>query len=158
MNTVTHALMPVVALRLVAGDKRVGWKSYLGLALAGAAPDLLDPHLALAARWTSWSHGLPFWVAFSLILLLVSLAWRRKLSPWLAAGMSAACALHIFCDAISGGVNLLYPVKFFLWGEYWVDPALWIPLDMVLMILAYILFRWLPGKKQLRHKDQASRY
>jgi hypothetical protein len=99
---------------------------------------------------TSWSHGLPFWFAISTVLVIGSLIGRGGLSPQVAIGMSAAYLLHIACDAISGGVDLFYPLGSRIWGYYWIDPLWWIPIDIILILFSYLLFRILPGLKHGR--------
>jgi hypothetical protein len=156
MNTITHALIPVICVRLF--TSRPKWLGRWGLVqvgLAGALPDLLNPHLSLEARMTSWSHGLPFWFTISTILVIGSFISRGRLSPHVAVCMSLAYLLHIACDAISGGVDFLYPLGSWIWGYYWVDPLWWIPIDIILILLAYMLFRILPRIKNRRKAEDA---
>jgi len=158
MNTVTHALLPVIATRLAAG--KAPWLGRWGLiavGIAGALPDVLSPHLSLAARMSSWSHGLLFWGVLTVILLLASLLSRRRMTIRLAIACSAAYLLHLFCDAISGGINWAYPVADRIWGAYWVDPILWVPLDILCLLACYAIFRLIPLWKKARHKTAQSR-
>jgi membrane-bound metal-dependent hydrolase YbcI (DUF457 family) len=149
MNTVTHALLPVICVRLIAKSPQwLGRRGPIYIGLAGAMPDLINPHLSLEARLTSWSHGIPFWLAISTIFVISSLCSRGQFSVKLAACMSAAYLLHIICDAISGGVNFFYPIRNATWGDYWVDPLWWIPLDIICLLLCYTLFRLIPLWKQ----------
>ena len=157
MNTVTHALLPVIVTRLVA--KKAAWLGRWGLAfigVAGALPDLLSPHLSLAARMSSWSHGLPFWSALTAGLILGSLLSRSRFTTRLALACSAAYLLHLFCDAISGGINWAYPVADRIWGAYWVDPLLWVPLDILCLLACYAIFRLIPLWKARRVKKSVS--
>lgn len=157
MNTVTHALIPVICVRLITSrPKWLGRWGLIQVGLAGALPDLLNPHFSLEARMTSWSHGLPFCLAISTILVLGSLISRGKLSPQVAMCMSAAYLLHIACDAISGGVDLFYPLGSRIWGDYWVDPLWWIPIDTILILAAYTMFRILPNLKNPRDAERPS--
>ncbi len=139
-------MAPVIITHLCFG--RAGWIRRYGLlaiGLAGALPDALNPHLSLEARMTSWSHGLPFWGVLTTVVLLVSFLSKQRISWKLSCVLSLAYLFHIFCDAISGGVNFLYPVKDFNWGEYWVDPLYWIPLDIGCILTCYYLFRIKPS-------------
>lgn len=157
MDIITHALIPVICIRLATA--RPNWLGRWGLILvgiAGALPDLLNPHLSLESRMISWSHGLPFWLAFSMIILIGSFMIRSRLSPQIVACMSTAYLLHIGCDAISGGVDLLYPFGSWILGYYWVDPLWWIPIDIVLSLCAYMMFRILPSLKNRREAEQAT--
>lgn len=141
MNTVTHALAPVILTRVLL--RRGDWKRsrWFLLGLAGALPDIINPHLSLEARMASWSHGLPCWGAFTVIVLGISLWKRRSFPPLLAGLMSFAYLFHLFCDAIAGGINWLSPFGEFIWGNYWVDPFYWVPIDIVLLLILYFLFR-----------------
>jgi hypothetical protein len=146
MDTVTHALLPVICTGLVAGNaKWLGRWGLVGIGIAGALPDLLTPHLSLEARMTSWSHGIPCWLAFSSVLIICSIFIRRGFSTRLALFQSGAYLLHMACDAISGGVNFLYPFGNWTWGDYWVDPIWWVPLDIICVLTCYVMFRFLPG-------------
>lgn len=156
MDTITHALAPVIIARLISRDE--GWpkrKDYLLIGLAGALPDLLNPHLSLESRMASWSHGIPFWAAFTIALALVSLVKKRWIPASSAISMSLAYVFHLFCDAISGGVNWLHPFGKFVWGDYFVDPVYWVPLDIVLVLTAYVLFRLIPLRKKIRKPSQS---
>lgn len=145
MDTITHALVPVITASYCRGDgkwlRRFG---LVGIGVAGALPDLLSPHLTLEARMASWSHGLPFWALFSLVALLVAFISKGRVSWQLSTALSAAYLLHLCCDAISGGINWLYPVRDLVWGRFWVDALWWIPLDVFFVLWAYYLFRLKP--------------
>lgn len=149
MNTVTHALLPVILVSLADRRKRVFQRGALiAVAVSGALPDLLNPHLSLKARMYSWSHGLTAWLGFSLLVGIVITVKKWPKLWWLAA--SAAYALHLFCDAISGGINWAYPVADRLWGDYWFPPQWWVPLDVVLVLFCYFYFRAIPAMQKAR--------
>jgi membrane-bound metal-dependent hydrolase YbcI (DUF457 family) len=155
MNTVTHALIPVICARLITREpKWMGRWGLLQIGFAGALPDILNPHLSLEARMTSWSHGLPFWFVLTMFALIISLLWRSIFYPQLVICMSLAYLLHILCDAISGGVDLFYPFGSFILGYYWFDPLWWIPMDIILILFAYTLFRILPRLKKQKEAQQ----
>ncbi|RYD25985.1 MAG: hypothetical protein EOP87_23490 [Verrucomicrobiaceae bacterium] len=122
----------------------------LAIGLAGAMPDLVSPHLSLAARMTSWSNGLPFWGGLTVLPVIVSMIKPRLLPLKLAALLSTAYLLHMACDTISGGINWLYPVGSFMWGDYYVDPVWWIPLDVVCVLTVYVMFRLMPLRAKVR--------
>lgn len=146
MLVITHALAPVVLAKLT--ERSAQWRGrwgLLGIGVFGALPDLLTPHISIDARMHSWSHGLPFWLALSAALLLVASCSRGRLSIRLAAICSAAYLLHLICDAISGGINWLYPVRNFIWGDYWVPFRFWFPLDLLCVSLGYLIFRIWPA-------------
>ncbi|RYD49612.1 MAG: metal-dependent hydrolase [Verrucomicrobiaceae bacterium] len=152
MDTITHALAPVILTRLVLG--KPAWMPKYGLVfigLAGALPDLLNPHITLESRLASWSHGLPFWTGLSTVLLVTALARPRLLHVKLAALLSAAYLFHMACDAISGGINWLHPFGTFVWGAYLVNPLWWIPMDVILILTAYYLFRLQPLRARLKN-------
>jgi hypothetical protein len=154
MDTVTHALLPVILTRTIVG-RQTTWLGGLGLVaigIGGALPDLLTPHLSLESRLSSWSHGLPFWLLLTTVVISASLASRGRFNLRLAAIVSGAYLLHILCDSVSGGVNFLYPYRDFIWGDYWVDPIYWIQLDILCISICYWLFRVVPA---LRARQQA---
>ncbi len=145
MNVFTHALAPVLICRcLVAKKIPIKPLHYILIGVAGAMPDLLNPHLSLDARLSSWSHGVPFWLFVSIVFLIASRIKKLRLSTRLAVIFSLSYLLHMICDGISGGLNWLYPWREFVWGDYWVDPLYWIPLDVFCILLAYYLFRLKP--------------
>ena len=145
MNIVTHALLPVIVADLVWKVRRGdGGMGLLWIGLAGALPDLLNPHLTLEARMQSWSHGLPFWGAFSACVMIGSMLSRGRFPTRLGVLVCAAYLLHLACDAVSGGVNLLYPYADFVWGRYWVHPVYWVPSDVACLLVCYTMFRLIP--------------
>lgn len=155
MDIFTHALLPVILTNAI--SKRSDWLGRRGLVaigFAGALPDILCPHLSLEARMTSWSHGIPCWIALSIFVILVAVFTRGKISICLALVLSGAYSLHIFCDAISGGVDFLYPAGSWTWGRYWVDPVWWIPLDIVCFLICYWMFRIAPELRLRRQAEQ----
>ncbi len=161
MNTVTHALAPVILAHVAfSRSKKLGVWNLVAIGVAGALPDLLTPHITLESRMISWSHGLPFWTAFTVMLFVISLLSKQRISIRLAGIMSLSYLFHLVCDAMSGGINVLYPVKDLIWGAYWVSPALWIPLDILCLLTCYYLFRFRPlwarrreAKSRLPHHD-----
>lgn len=59
MNTVTHALAPVLLTHFILGKKEwIERKGLIVIGLAGALPDILNRHLSQEARHTSWSHSI----------------------------------------------------------------------------------------------------
>ena len=156
MNIFTHALAPVIATRLLFPKSRwAGRAGLVAIGLAGALPDILSPHITLEQRMSSWSHGLPAWAGVSIVFASASLLSKRRIAPALAAAMSVAYLLHMFCDAISGGINWLAPFGTLSWGRYWFDPIWWVPLDVVCVLTCYYLFRLQPMWARLRGKRAA---
>ncbi len=143
MNIVTHALAPVIFAHVaLSRSKSLGRWSLVAIGVAGALPDLLTPHMTLESRMTSWSHGLPCWATLTVVLFVISLMSKQRLTIRLSWILSFSYLFHLFCDAVSGGINVLYPVKNFIWGAYWVSPLLWIPLDIICVLTFYYLFRF----------------
>lgn len=105
----------------------------------GTLPDLLTPHLGLQARYASWSHTLWFLVA----TLALGLALDRLLSPRRRA-VTMMCVfavfLHLLCDTVSGGANLI-PGLFRPLGGYYFPARYWLWLDLVSLIAAYLVCR-----------------
>lgn len=158
MNTITHGLLPVITAGMcerayLGPDGRRGFfsrRDILLIGLAGAAPDLFDPHLSLADRYSSWTHNVFAWAGFTLLVVVLH-AWRSQLiSRRLGLWLSAAYLLHLFCDAIAGGIAWLYPFATdSIIGQYLVPSKLWIPLDLVCFLTTYFIFRAIPRFKKL---------
>ena len=143
MTTVTHALAPIILVKLFRlKNDTLSKYDYLWIAISGGLADVINPHIYLKDRLTSWSHGLPFWVVFSLLLLILSVCLKKTFRFQVAIFCSFAYLLHLFCDGISGGINLFYPVQNYFWGMTLVPFKYWIPLDVLNLVLVYYLFRW----------------
>jgi len=127
----------------------------LFLAACGAAPDVLNPHLSIAARHASWSHGLPALAMAAIFLLAAGRMRKWGLDTRLAAWGTAAYAAHLLCDAISGGISPLYPFGETVVGKYYVHPSLWLPLDMVCALTVYMTMSAIPRWRRGRSGAEA---
>ena len=110
------------------------WQELAFIGLCGALPDLLNPHLYLVERQTSWSHslwGMGIWMMLCLALLAVS-----KKKPFVTFFM-LAYPLHLFCDVISGGIPFLYPSAEMYGGEWVMGPINWVIIDIGLFLWLY---------------------
>ena len=137
----THTLSPVVAVAGVQIFRKMAlkWRDLLWIGLAGAAPDLLNPHLSLESRLTSWSHSLVGFVA--VIGVAVLICGFTRFLRWRVVGLMALAYLwHLFCDGIAGGIAYLYPFSDAAWGQYWVPAGTWIYFDLVFVLLTYLCF------------------
>ena len=151
VNVITHGLAPVV----IAATANLIWRHRHGepllrkphfwaIGLAGAAPDLLHPHLSLDARLTSWTHNIWFLLGFIPVAIFIARRWipsRKQLTAWL---MVFGCALHLFCDGIAGGIAWAYPfsnAEFVEIGRYFIAPRHWPWLDVGCVLAIYFLFR-----------------
>jgi len=153
MNTITHALIPVIAVAVIEKvyaekkDRRglFSNKEIALIALAGAAPDLLNPHFTLESRLNSWSHSPFFWLCMSAVLLLLCLIKsnkKKRFCSWQTAlSASIGYGTHLFCDAIAGGITWNYPFGNHIIGGYYIPVILWVPIDILLIIYTYWLFR-----------------
>ena len=152
MNVITHALLPVLVSVPFSLERGGGWSRgrRIGLAVVGALPDVLTPHLSLAARYSSWSHGVPALLVLAVVLSIVvgsgwrSLGWRYGL--WLYFGY----ALHLFCDLISGGIAWGHPIWEGIIAVRWVPYRYWIPLDLACVLAVYFIFRAIPRYRAAR--------
>lgn len=165
MNVLSHALIPVIASSFDVKRSRVEsessyWnaKRLTFLAVCGAAPDLLDPHLYLASRLSSWSHGVPALLGVALVLFSLSRAGKFGLETRLAAWGVSAYALHLCCDAISGGIAPLYPLSPVVIGAYYIPPVLWPMLDFGFLFIAYFLRFALPRWLATRARATGARH
>ena len=145
MNTITHALLPVVAISIyqrVRKSKSLLSKwQYSLITLAGAAPDLLTPHFSIERRHESWSHTLITWISLSVLLCIIVVISKKNLTARVAFLMSMAYLFHLVCDALSGGIPWLLPISNDILGTYYISPLLWIPMDIVLILTSYIMMR-----------------
>ena len=116
MNVVTHACAPVVialaidVVRLHSGrDRLFNNKHLIAIGVAGALPDLLNPHVSLRARYSSWTHTLWFVVAIYPVLMAICRKWFRSRWILLTHFLWLATIAHIATDTISNGTRPLYP-------------------------------------------------
>jgi len=150
MTPITHALLP--ALLASPFFTRIWARGFYGsaalVAASGVLPDLLNPHLSLAARFSSWSHNLFAFGGFTAILLVMLWIKRpRTLSSRLVMLMSLAYLGHLFLDGISGGVACLYPVSHHVYGMRLIHWENWVLVDAAVVFLCCIAFWWIPVAK-----------
>ena len=158
----THILLPVIPLALrryraiKKGDEPVQpLRELFVVGIFGALPDLLNPHLSLESRLSSWSHGLPFVACLATVLLLACIPKRSPLTLARAGYLLMAYVLHLLCDALSGGIAYLYPLNDQVIGAAYIPPGLWWFLsDFVHIMAAYMLLRILPMLARQRLKNQ----
>jgi hypothetical protein len=152
MNVLTHALLPALlaAPLLRRTTPREFYVSGGIVALAGALPDLLTPHLSLAARYASWSHSVFAWAGFNVFLIVLGFTVHRHRLPRVLLFASLAYALHLFGDALSGGIAWLYPISTEIIGRRLILYRYWFPIDAVLLAAAIIVFWWLPRRRRLK--------
>lgn len=150
----THTFAPLLAasvidaLRLRNGANRLFSKSRLiALGLAGALPDLLSPHLALRARYSSWTHTLWFVLGIFPVLGIICRSWYRQRWVLLAHCLWLASVAHIATDAISGGIRPWYPygpiIRYRL-----ISHSLWVPSDIVVTLLTALLVIWVTRRER----------
>ena len=150
MTPVSHALLPVFFGRKIISHTNgiPAVREVIIIALCGALPDILSPHLSLEARYTALSHTVYAAAIFSALILSVSI-----FSP-LICRLSGLCILaytgHIACDMISGGVELFYPSSFHIYGDSYMPHWLWITSDGLLILYLYLVYRWLPLRKKMK--------
>jgi membrane-bound metal-dependent hydrolase YbcI (DUF457 family) len=144
MFATTHIALPVIAAQalnlssVARSDKSLfnRWQ-FTTIGICGILPDIVNPHLDLWARYSSWSHSAWFFLGY----LLISLAATRFLPKQHRLAIHLGCFavfLHILCDLISGGVNLLPPYSTVV-GDYWIAPAAWLYSDLLCIITVYTL-------------------
>ncbi len=151
MFIITHALSPVIVAavadalaRETSGTRLFRRPQYVAFAASGALPDLLSPHITLAERFASWSHTAWALALFVPVALLVARRMNGDRFVLLGLLMAAAYALHLFCDAISGGLAWLYPFDpDAIVGAALVPYPLWIYLDLACVLVAGGLALWL---------------
>ena len=158
MNTLTHALLPVIGVSVnkkrtdKCGAAYWGWKRLFLLCFFGALPDLLHPHLSLSARYTSYSHGLPALFCVGLLLGILVQVKKFGLDLYLVAWIFLAYALHLLCDLVSGGIAWCYPFDSSVIGGYYFPVVYWIPLDFICALTVYFIYRAIPKYVQAKQK------
>lgn len=163
MNTVTHALLPVIIAGICersyaekSGRRGIfSPKNLIVIGVFGAAPDLLNPHLSLAARYVSWSHGVSFLLFLTMVLFVLGRFGKWKFPVHLIASLAGAYALHLFCDAIAGGIAWQYPFGRAVIGAYYISPTYWIPLDIGCILVCYVMFRLMHLRRGVRASRRA---
>lgn len=147
---ITHGLSPVVGFGFadLLGGRKLERGDLILIAIAGAAPDVLSPHLSLDARLNSWTHNICF--LLGAIPVFFALAHRFASHRWLVIGtlMALATAFHLFCDAISGGIAWLHPFSDEIIARRWVPYSYWFALDIAFLILTGVL--WLVRQRVLK--------
>ena len=143
MFVFTHALLPVFAAQAAQGislatRRRVLFaepKSLMAIGLAGAAPDLLSPHLSLADRYASWTHNLWFLLATIPVIMLLARFFDPASRRLNALCLWLAILLHLATDACSNGINWLYPLRNAIIGGPLIPYPLWIWSDLLFLVL-----------------------
>ncbi|NNE93290.1 MAG: hypothetical protein HKN23_16730 [Verrucomicrobiales bacterium] len=150
MWIVTHTLAPVVTLAaaetvaLEARKKRIfDARHYFLFALSGALPDVLYPHLSLEARFSSWTHTIWFLIGFIPVATWVARRFANSRRVLTALLMTFSCTLHLFCDAIAGGIVWLHPASDSVIGRYIVPGRWWFKLDLICLGASILLLAWL---------------
>lgn len=163
----THIALPMIPLAwkrlhsIRRGDSPTStsswpWLSTVGL--FGALPDLLNPHLSLESRLSSWSHGLPFTALLGVLLLLGCAPVRSPLTLRRAGYLWCAYLLHLTFDALSGGIAWLNPWRDNVIGAPYIPPgAWWYISDFVCLFSCYLLLRILPMLARQRAKNARPR-
>ena len=146
MFVVTHALLPVLTAQCVqaaslATRQRLLFtepRSIVAIGIAGAAPDLLSPHLSLAARYASWTHNVWFLLAVIPVIFLLARLFDPMSRRLTCVCMWLAVALHLATDACSNGINWLYPLRHEILGTTLIPYRLWIWSELVFLIVVPI--------------------
>lgn len=109
------------------------------IAVAGILPDLLWPHTSMHGRLTSWTHTIWFLLVLFMVVYFISKRVLNKKHTTFAVLFWFAAALHIFADAISGGVAFFYPVEKVV-GARHIPYRYWLYFDLVFVTVTAILF------------------
>ena len=152
MTTVSHALLPVfLGRRWIPEHQGVpSIRTVLIVALCGALPDILSPHLNLDDRHAAYSHTLWAYGLFILLFLLSAKSGLLKLGNRVLGLCIIAYGGHMFCDAITGGVALFYPFSFKVTGKNYLPFWLWVTIDGLLLLYLYLVYRWIPMRNKIK--------
>ncbi len=158
MPPVTHALLPLLlgSRWIPKRDHTPSLRISAMVALCGALPDLVDPHLTLDARHESWSHTVVAAVSFSVIV--IALCSLKKFRAFSAIGVLCvfAYAAHIACDLISGGGRPLLPFSRVISGGFYWPSWAWGATDVALLLYVYLTYRWIPLRKRYLRRHTPS--
>lgn len=156
MSPISHALLPTfIGRRWISttNDKPTAREFFL-IAFCGVLPDILSPHWTIESRHASLSHTIYALGLFSSAIFIASRAF--PLLKRLSLLCIFAYALHIFCDAIAGGVNLFYPYQSKVYGRHYLPFLAWLISDAALLFYVYMIYRWVPMRKRMRIKSSTS--
>jgi hypothetical protein len=149
MTPITHAILP-----LVLGYWWVPKRAYRPIlsasaciALSGALPDLLDPHITLEARYNSWSHTVIAFLIFSSFVMALGLFTGLRRYSRIGLICIFGYGLHIVCDVISGGGRPFSPFSRKIYGGDIIPSWSWGASDIALLFCLYLIFRWIPLRK-----------
>jgi hypothetical protein len=144
MTVVTHALAPVLAVKIIdtirlfkGKTKYFSLKYVIIIGLAGTLPDILGMHFSLQGRYTSWTHNIWFLIGVYPLYLLLSLKYFRKNWFLFTHILWLATAFHFYLDARSGGIALFNPYGGII-GDRLIPWRYWGIADLVLISLTII--------------------
>lgn len=154
MTPVTHGLLPLLLVHRHlprTGDRPAGRASWL-VAGFGVLPDILCPHLDIAARHAAWSHSLLAGLGLGLLAWPTARWTLGADAPWRRVGALAALAAgsHIALDLIAGGVPLFLPVSSRIVGAHYLPLWLWLVSDAACVLGVYLVYRALPRLRSAR--------
>lgn len=143
MNFIAHACLPLIIAKVANVVPRnksriLSNKQLFFIGIAGILPDLLWPHFSLQQRMSSPTHTI--WFLLILIQIVYLLARSKAKEKYLRFTIFFifAYASHLALDSISGGVNLLYPIKSKI-GAYFISYQTWLFYDLLLAVITIIL-------------------
>jgi len=149
MTPITHALLPAILSSPLL--PRTGLRDYYRaagvIAIAGIVPDIVDPHVSLAARYSSWSHTILACVGFAVLMFVLALVFPRRLSLRLAFLAGFAYSLHVLVDGLSGGVPAWLPFSDEIFRVRLIRWHYWLQFDAAFVFLGCVVFWWLPWWK-----------
>jgi len=157
MTPITHLLFPAVLASpfLPKSRPREFYVSAGIVALSGVLPDIINPHISLAARYASWSHSVFALAGFTLVVLGLTAAMPKRFPLVVAALACLAYLSHLLLDGISGGIAGLYPLSREIHGGRFIRFRSWLYFDAVLLFAAYVVIRLVPS--MIRKRGRATR-
>jgi hypothetical protein len=145
MNVVSHVLFPVAFAQAADGyrehnreTKSFDWKQLLLIGFSGGLPDLVSPHVTFEGRYGSLLHSI--WFVLAVSIMSVALMSKFKRARPLICFCCFAMLFHLFCDMISGGINLLAPGGMMMAGGNYIRTRYWVALDVTAILLFFYSF------------------
>jgi hypothetical protein len=142
VNIISHVLFPIAFAQATDGYrgqnreiKFFHWKQLLLIGFAGGLPDLVYPHFTFEGRYGSLLHSI--WFVLSVLIVSVALMLKFRRARPLICFCCVAMVFHLFCDMISGGINLLAPGGVMMVGGNFIRTRYWVALDATAILLFF---------------------
>ena len=108
--------------------------------VSGIIPDITNIHFTLSARHDSLSHTVWSPLVMFVLTILATVFFFKSLKSFIF-WLPFAVSIHLFLDAISGGIRLFYPSSDII-GKYYISPALWGLSEVCFLLLLFVTYKY----------------